>query len=576
MIIKHDVVIVGAGLAGLRAALEASRYYDVAVVSKIFPTRSHSGAAQGGIAAAMGNVEEDHIDWHFFDTVKGSDYLADQNAAEVLVNDALPAVYELEHMGVPFSRTPEGKINQRKFGGHTRNYGEAPVLRACFAADRTGHVMLHTLYDQCVKNNVRFYSEFFVIDLLLKENIIRGLVAYDMIGGEFVSFHSNVVVFATGGYGRTYKITSNAHANTGDGLGILLRAGLPLEDMEFVQFHPTGLYRYGILLTEGARGEGAYLINNEGKRFMEKYAPKLMELAPRDMTSRSIQTEINEGFGINGEDYVYLDLRHLGEKKINERLPEITGFCRKIAGVDPVKEPIPIQPTAHYSMGGIPVTIDSEVLADGKSQKVEGFYAAGECACVSVHGANRLGTNSQLETVVFGRRAGKAIVEFLNKNGTEKADLPEDQIKASISRVEGIKNKEGNEKVGVIRRELQETMMVKLGIFREEQKMREMLEKVHELEERVEHIQIDDKGMNFNTDLVEALELDNLLHFAEIIVSGALNRQESRGSQFRTDYPKRDDINWLKHTLAFKKEGKVIFDYKPVVITKFQPKERKY
>ena len=576
MIIKHDVVIVGAGLAGLRAALEASRYYDVAVVSKVFPTRSHSGAAQGGIAAAMGNVEEDHIDWHFFDTVKGSDYLADQNAAEVLVNDAIPAVYELEHMGVPFSRTPEGKINQRKFGGHTRNYGEAPVLRACFAADRTGHVLLHTLYDQCVKNNVRFYSEFFVTDLLLKDNIIRGLVAYDMIGGEFVAFHSKSVVFATGGYGRTYKITSNAHANTGDGLGIVLRAGLPLEDMEFVQFHPTGLYRYGILLTEGARGEGAYLINDKGERFMEKYAPKLMELAPRDMTSRSIQTEINEGLGINGEEYVYLDLRHLGEKKINERLPEITGFCRKIAGVDPVKEPIPIQPTAHYSMGGIPVTIDSEVLADGKSQVVEGFYAAGECACVSVHGANRLGTNSQLETVVFGRRAGKAIVEYLNKNGTEPADLPEEQIKASIERVEKIRNNEGKEKVGVIRRELQETMMNKLGIFRQEKDMKEMLDKVHELEERSEHIQIDDKGTKFNTDLTEAMELDNLLHFAEIIVSGALNRQESRGSQYRLDFPKRDDVNWLKHTLAFKKKGKVVFDYKPVVITKFQPKERKY
>lgn len=576
MIVKHDVVIVGAGLAGLRAALEASRYYDVAVVSKIFPTRSHSGAAQGGIAAAMGNVEEDHIDWHFFDTVKGSDYLADQNAAEVLVNDALPAVYELEHMGVPFSRTPEGKINQRKFGGHTRNYGEAPVLRACFAADRTGHVLLHTLYDQCVKNHVRFYSEFFVTDLLLKDNIICGLVAYDMIGGEFVTFSSKTVVFATGGYGRTYKITSNAHANTGDGLGIVLRAGLPLEDMEFVQFHPTGLYRYGILLTEGARGEGAYLINDKGERFMEKYAPKLMELAPRDMTSRSIQTEINEGLGINGEDYVYLDLRHLGEKKINERLPEITGFCRKIAGVDPVKEPIPIQPTAHYSMGGIPVNIDSEVLADGKSKVVEGFYAAGECACVSVHGANRLGTNSQLETVVFGRRAGKAIVGYLNKNGTDPADLPEDQIKTSIGRIEKIRTNEGKEKVGVIRRELQETMMNKLGIFRQEKDMKEMLDKVHELEERAEHIQIDDKDMKFNTDLTEAMELDNLLHFAEIIVSGALNRQESRGSQYRLDFPKRDDINWLKHTLAFKKEGKVVFDYKPVVITKFQPKERKY
>ncbi len=576
MIIKHDVVIVGSGLAGLRAALEASKYYDVAVVSKVFPTRSHSGAAQGGIAASLGNVEEDHIDWHFFDTVKGSDYLADQDAAEVLVNDAIPAIYELEHMGVPFSRTPDGKINQRKFGGHTRNYGEAPVLRACFAADRTGHVLLHTLYDQCVKNHVRFYSEYYVMDVLVKDNVARGVVAYDMIGGNYVTFHSKVVMFATGGYGRTFKITSNAHANTGDGLGIVLRAGLPLEDMEFVQFHPTGLYRYGILLTEGARGEGAYLLNKDGERFMAKYAPKLMELAPRDLTSRSIQTEIDEGRGINGEDYVYLDLRHLGEKRINERLPEITGFCRKIAGVDPVKEPIPIQPTAHYSMGGIPVTINSEVLADGKSQVVEGFYAAGECACVSVHGANRLGTNSQLETIVFGRRAGKSIIEYLNKNGVEPADLPEDQVKASLDRVEAIKNNKGKEKVGQIRRELQEVMMAKVGVFREEKGLKEALEKVRELEERAEHIQIDDKGMKFNTDLTEALELDNLLHFAEIIVSGALNRQESRGAQFRKDFPKRDDKNWLKHTIAFRKDGKIVFDYKPVVITKFQPKERKY
>ena len=576
MVIKHDVVIVGSGLAGLRAALEASKYYDVAVVSKVFPTRSHSGAAQGGIAASLGNVEEDHIDWHFFDTVKGSDYLADQDAAEVLVNDAIPAIYELEHMGVPFSRTPDGKINQRKFGGHTRNYGEAPVLRACFAADRTGHVLLHTLYDQCVKHHVRFYSEYYVMDVLVKDNIARGLVAYDMINGNYVTFHSKVVMFATGGYGRTFKITSNAHANTGDGLGIVLRAGLPLEDMEFVQFHPTGLYRYGILLTEGARGEGAYLLNNDGERFMEKYAPKLMELAPRDLTSRSIQTEIDEGRGINGEDYVYLDLRHLGEKRINERLPEITGFCRKIAGVDPVKEPIPIQPTAHYSMGGIPVTIHSEVLADGKSQVVEGFYAAGECACVSVHGANRLGTNSQLETIVFGRRAGKSIIEYLNKNGVEPAELPEDQVKASLDRVEAIKNNKGKEKVGRIRRELQEVMMAKVGVFREEKGLKEALEKVRELEERAEHIQIDDKGMKFNTDLTEALELDNLLHFAEIIVSGALNRQESRGAQYRKDFPKRDDKNWLKHTISFRKDGKIVFDYKPVVITKFQPKERKY
>jgi succinate dehydrogenase / fumarate reductase flavoprotein subunit len=576
MIVKHDVVIVGAGLAGLRCAIEASQNYDVAVLSKIFPTRSHSGAAQGGIAASLGNVEEDHIDWHFFDTVKGSDYLGDQDAIEFLVNDAHPAIYELEHMGVPFSRTPDGKINQRKFGGHTRNYGEKPVLRACFAADRTGHMMLHTLYDQCIKDNVRFYSEFYVMDILVKDGIVRGLVAYDMTGGHYVTIYAKVVMFGTGGYGRAFKITSNAHANTGDGLGIVLRAGLALEDMEFVQFHPTGVYRYGILVSEGARGEGAYLLNKDGERFMERYAPKLMELAPRDLTARSIQTEIDEGRGIEGKDYVHLDLRHLGEAKITERLPEIRSFCRKIVGIDPVVEPIPIQPTAHYSMGGIPVTVDGEVFADGKSQKVEGFYAAGECACVSVHGANRLGTNSQLECVVFGRRAGKAIVRFLTTNGVEKADLPEDLIKTSIERVEGIKMNEGDQKVGQLRQELQEVMMKKVGLFRDEQSLTEALEKVRELEERVKKIQIDDKGMQFNTDLTEALELDNLLHFAEIIVCGALNRKESRGAQYRRDYPKRDDQNWLKHTLAIRKDKKIEFDYKPVIITKFQPKERKY
>ncbi len=576
MIIKHDVVIVGAGLAGLRAALEASQYYDVAVVSKLFPTRSHSGAAQGGIAASLGNVEEDHIDWHFFDTVKGSDYLGDQNAIEYLVNDAHPAIYELEHLGCPFSRTSEGKINQRKFGGHTRNYGEGPVLRACFAADRTGHMILHTLYDQCIKNNVRFYSEYYVTDLLRKDNAICGIVAYDLTGGNYVTFHSKVVMFGTGGYGRAFKITSNAHANTGDGLGIVLRAGLPLEDLEFVQFHPTGVYQYGILVSEGARGEGAYLLNKDGERFMEKYAPKLMELAPRDLAARSIQTEIDEGRGINGQNYVHLDLRHLGEKKITERLPEIRSFCRKIIGIDPVHEPIPIEPTAHYSMGGIPVTVDGEVLADGKSEKVEGFYAAGECSCVSVHGANRLGTNSLLEAVVFGRRAGKSVVKFLTDNGLEKVDLPEESQTDALSRIEELKSREGDQKVAKIRLELQMTMMGQVGVFRDQKKLESALEKVSELEERFENVQLDDKGMKFNTELTEALELDNLLHFAELIVKGALNRLESRGAQYRTDFPKRDDKNWLKHTIAIKKDGKVEFDYKPVVITKFQPKERKY
>jgi len=577
MKLSHDVVIVGSGLAGLRAALEASQYYNVAVVSKLFPLRSHSGAAQGGIAAALANEEEDYIDWHYFDTVKGSDYLGDQDAIELLVNDAIPTLYELEHFGTPFSRTPEGKIAQRKFGGHTKNYGEAAVLRACYAADRTGHVILHTLYEQCMKNNVKFYDEYYAIDLLVKDNIVRGLVAYDMPNGHFVAFHSKVVMFGTGGYGRAYKITSNAHANTGDGLGITVRAGIPLEDMEFVQFHPTGIYGYGILVTEGARGEGGYLLNKDGDRFMKKYAPKVMELAPRDLVSRSIWTEINEGRGIDGKRCVHLDLRHLGAERLKERLPEIMGFCRKLVGVDPVKEPIPIEPTAHYSMGGIPVTVDAEVLADGINEKVEGFYAAGECACVSVHGANRLGTNSLLDAVVYGRRAGKSLVRFLNENGTVKADFVEDQYKASLDRVDKIKNNTGDEKVSTLRTELQNVMNEKVGVYRDGKPLEEALKDVEELEQRFKNIQIDDKGSVFNTDLAEALELGNLLDFARHIVAGALNRHESRGGHARIDFPKRDDKDWLKHTIALRKDdGSLEFTYKPVVITKFQPKERTY
>jgi len=569
---EFDVLVVGAGLSGLRAGLELSTEWNTAIISKVFPVRSHSGAAQGGINAALGNLEEgkgDNPQSHAFDTVKGSDYLADQDVVMFMCEEAPKIVIEFESMGAPFSRLDSGLIAQRPFGG-------AGFPRTCYAGDRTGHTLLHTLNEQSVRKGVKFFNEFFLIDLIVVNGKVAGLISLDIAQGELVSFYAPYVILATGGFGRIFKQSTNALINTGDGNGAAFRAGVPMQDVEFVQFHPTTLYGTNILITEGARGEGGYLFNNKHERFMKRTAPEAMELAPRDIVARAITTEINEGRGINGESCVHLDLRHLGEAKINERLPEIRSFCRKIIGIDPVEEPIPIQPTAHYSMGGIPVTVDGEVLADGQSKKVEGFYAAGECACVSVHGANRLGTNSLLEAVVWGRRAGKSIVKFLIADGIEKADLPEDMIKSSIGRLEGFKARSGNEKVGVLRKELQETMMDKVGVFREEKSLKEALEKVRELEKRFEKIQIDDKGMKFNTDLTEAMELDNLLQFAELIVSGALNRQESRGAQYRRDFPKRDDVNWLKHTIAIKKDGKIQYDYKPVVITKFQPQERKY
>ena len=435
---KHDCLIVGAGGAGLRAALEASLGVKTAVISQVFPTRSHTVSAQGGIGASLGNVEEDNWYWHMFDTVKGSDYLGDQDAIEILVKEAPVVVREFEHMGCPFSRTPEGRIAQRKFGGHTKDFGKGgPVLRACYAADRTGHVLLHTLYEQCVKNQVRFYSEFYALSLIVRDDVCRGVVAWDIIGGGVHVFHAKAVMFGTGGYGKVFSITSNALANTGDGLSLVLRAGLPLEDMEFVQFHPTGLYRQGILVSEAVRGEGGYLLNSKGERFMEKYAPSKMELAPRDLVARSIQTEINEGRGCGEEgDCVYVDIRHLGEEKIMKLLPQIHELAWKFLHVDCIKEPIPIQPTAHYSMGGIPVDLDGRVLADGKKKPVAGFYAAGECSCVSVHGANRLGTNSLLEASLFGRRAGKAIVRFLREGGGFP-ELPSDAARDALGEVEG-------------------------------------------------------------------------------------------------------------------------------------------
>ncbi len=586
MMIKHqyDVVIVGAGGAGLRAALEIPEGFSCAVLSKVFPTRSHTGAAQGGIGASLGNEEEDSWEWHMFDTVKGSDYLGDQDAIEIMAKDAVRAIIELEHMGMPFSRTPEGKIAQRRFGGHTRpenpddpDSKRVAVKRSCYSADRTGHIMLHTLYENCIKQKVHFFSEYFVTDLVMSGKSCAGVVAMDIATSEIHVFHAKAVMLATGGYGRVFRITSNAHVGTGDGFSFVYNNGLPLQDMEFVQFHPTGLWKLGILISEAARGEGGILLNNKGERFMERYAPTVKDLAPRDMVSRAIITEIREGRGFKGSDgtsYVQLDVSHLPKEVLNDKLPEITGFARTYLGVEPTKEPIPIQPTAHYAMGGIPTTVDAEVTRDKKRTTVTGLYAAGEAACVSVHGSNRLGTNSLLDLIVFGRRGGKAIAKFIKD--AEFAPLPEDAAERTIARIDTLMNSKGKEKVGALRTELQEKMMEKVGIFRNEKDLTEMTAEIKSLRERYKEVSIDDKGKVFNTDLMEALELGNLIETAEPIIHGALVRQESRGAHSREDFPNRDDKKWLKHTLIYKTDGKPKIDFKPVSITRFQPKERKY
>lgn len=579
MIFSHDVVIVGAGGSGLMAALYAKENgADVAVISKLHPLRSHTGAAQGGIGAALGNEEEDHWLWHAFDTVKGSDYLGDQDAIEIMCQDAPRTIIELEHYGVPFSRNKEGKIAQRRFGGHTRNFGEAPVRRACHAADRTGHTILHTLYDQCVKKQVRFYDEFQALDLIMTpDGVCCGVVAYELLTGELHIFHAKMVCLATGGYGRVYKTTSNAHAGTGDGMAIVLRSGLPLEDMEFVQFHPTGLYRLGILVTEGARGEGGILLNNKGERFMERYAPTVKDLAPRDLISQCIYKEIREGRGINGKDYVYLDLRHVGREVIEQKLPEIATFCRTYLGIDPVKEPVPVAPTCHYAMGGIPTNHDGQVERANRGSIVPGLYAVGECACVSVHGANRLGTNSLVDLVVFGRRAGIHMAETIRKEGRKKEPLPDDADRRVRAMLEDVLSRTQGEPVTVVRSALQQTMMDHVSVFRNEETLATALEDLKQIRERAKRVVIRDKSKRFNTELMDAVELGFLVDLAEVITRSALNRTESRGAHSREDYPKRDDENWLKHTLIYREaEGAYRFDYKPVTITRFQPKERKY
>lgn len=567
---KIDAVIVGAGLAGLRAALEVAKSgLSAAVISKVYPTRSHSGGAQGGIAAALANVAEDSPQAHMFDTIKGSDYLADQDIIELFVNEALKTVYEFEHMGVAFSRTEDGRINQRAFGGHS-----SP--RACFAQDVTGHVLLHTLYEQCLQYNVLFFNEFQVLSLLIENDLARGLVAWDIRNGGLHIFHARSVLLATGGYGRAWKVTSNAHANTGDGVALVLESGLPLEDMEFVQFHPTGLYKHGILLSEAARGEGAYIVNDQGERFMKKYAAAKMELAPRDIVSRSEQTEINEGRGIGGKDYVYLDLRHLGKEKILQRLPQIYDLALNYLKVDAITDAVPIQPTAHYSMGGIPANIRTEVIKDGAGTVVKGLYTAGETSCLSLHGANRLGCNSLQDAATFGRIAGIHMSQFCRENAY--SDLPVNPLDKAQAKIDRLWQKQGKEKHAPIRDKLQVNMTKYLGVFRCESDILKMKVIIKELQERYQQVTVDDHGAVFNLDLIEALELENLLSFSEVIVEGALARKESRGAHFRTDFPKRDDVQWLKHTLAWRRDKKIVLDFsKEVVIyPQYQPQERKY
>lgn len=574
---RHEVIVVGAGGAGLTAALYAAREgADVAVVSKLYPTRSHTGAAQGGIGAALGNVEEDHWEWHMFDTVKGGDYLTDQDAAEVFAKEVIEAVIELEHMGLPFDRLPNGKIAQRRFGGHTKDWGKAPVHRAAHAADRTGHMILQTLYQQCVKHNITFYNEFHVTDVILEDGVAKGLVAYELATGELHLFEAKAIVIASGGFGRIYKITSNAYTLTGDLQAILYRKGLPLEDMEFYQFHPTGLYPLGILLTEGARGEGGILRNALGERFMERYAPTIKDLAPRDMVSRAMYLEVREGRGCGPKkDHVLLDLTHLPPEVIEKKLPDITEFSRIYLGVDPLKEPVPVMPTAHYAMGGIPTTLWGQVIRDEKNTVVPGLYAAGEAACVSLHGANRLGTNSLGDLVVFGRRAGIHAARFAKD--ADYHELTEAHLGPSRERIERIKNSKGKERVAALRAELQQSMMDNASVFRTGELLSKQVEVLKELMDRYKNIAIDDKGEAYNTELVEALELGYLLEVSEALVHSALNRTESRGAHAREDYPERDDRNWLKHTLAYKVEdGKVAFRYKPVVLGRFEPKARTY
>ncbi len=591
----YDAVIVGAGGAGLMAALYASRKANVAVISKLYPTRSHTGAAQGGIGAALGNMEEDHWQWHAYDTMKGSDFLADADAVHTLCQEAVPTVIELEYMGLPFDRFPDGTISQRRFGGHTNNETGKPVMRACHAADRTGHMILQTLYQQCIKNNVNFLDEYHVVDLIRVDDTVRGVVAIEIATGDFHIFHSKAVLFATGGWGRCWEVTSNAHSLTGDGTAICLRRNIPLQDMEFFQFHPTGIFKLGILITEGVRGEGGVLINNDGERFMERYAPNIKDLASRDVVSRAIYLEVQAGRGINGQNYVHLDItpetvnhyleadgedRRIDREYIEAKLPDIADFTRTYLGVDPVTEPMPVQPTAHYGMGGIPTDLDGRVLLDAQKTVMPGLYAAGEVACVSVHGGNRLGTNSLTDLVVYGKLSGAHMAEFCQT--AELLPLPDDAAAWVMAEFEELRQNEGGAKTYEVRKKMQDSMTKNVSVFRTEDTIEQALSDLEELQAEYKNIQIQDKGSMFNTDLLEAWELGCLLDLAEVTAISALARKESRGAHARDDYPDRDDQEWLKHTICHKDSDGFRLDYKEVVLKDEQlgieyiPKPRVY